>query len=266
MTASASQESLCNRALMAIGSQSQISGPTQPSVQANACNVLYVPTFQQLGRAAYWNCLRQQVTLSLLAAAGGTPENPQGTTLPLPPTPWLYMYQLPSNCLMARYILMTLPITGTNNISPAYMSAPTCIPGQGQIPFHVAYSTDSSGNPLQVILTNQTQAQLVYTVNQTNPQIWDSEFEQAFVASLAAFLVPALSLNMPLMNMQIKLAEQMIMNARVRDANEGSNSQDRIPDWMIARNTGNGYNNLGSGNGLWNSGCYGAYSDMGWGG
>jgi len=233
--------SICNRSLLSIGAQAQISDLQEGSTQADACSVLFTPTFEQLGRTAYWNCLRKQATLSLLAAAQGTPENPQGTSLPLPPTPWLYSYQVPSDCLMARFIVPSLPSIGSNPISAAMQYAPTCLPDGGQIPFQVAYATDALGNPLTVILTNQTQAQLVYTVNQANPQIWDSEFQAAMVASLAAYLVPALTLNMALMKMQIAIAENIIGRARVRDANEGSTVQDHIPDWMWARNMGGGY-------------------------
>ena len=93
--------------------------------------------------------------------------------------------------------------------------------------------------------TSQAQAQLVYTVNQPNPQLWDSEFQAAVVATLAAQLVPALALNMNLMKMQIAIADKIITEARVRDANEGSNTQDHIPYWIRARNSGNGYYNNG---------------------
>ena len=54
----------------------------------------------------------------------------------------------------------------------------------------IGYTTDSSGNPLEVILTNQQNAVANYTVNQQNPQVWDSLFTAAYVASLAAYLVP----------------------------------------------------------------------------
>ncbi len=101
---------------------------------------------------------------------------------------------------------------------------------------------------MQVILTNQTQAQLVYTVNDSNPQIWDTDFQQTVVASLAAALAAALSLNIPIMDRMQKQAANMIAEARCRDANEGSTVQDTIPDWMNARNTGNGTGYSG-----WNS-------------
>lgn len=234
--------SICNISLLSIGAQAQISNLNEGSTESDACSQLFSFVYEMLARAAYWNCLTQENTLTLLQAAAGTPENPQGTTLPLPPQPWLYSYQLPSDCLAARYVLPIWPTQPGSVISPAYVMAPPLIPGQGQIPFKVAYGTDANGNPRNVILTNQTQAQLVYTVNQPNPIIWDSAFTSAMVASLAAWLVPALSLNATLMAGQAKKAEMLVTEARIRDANEGSNSQDHIPDWMLIRNSGgNGY-------------------------
>lgn len=246
--------SICNRSLLSIGSQSQISSLNEGSTQSDACNTLFVPTFEALARAAYWNCLRAQVVLTLIQAAAGTPENPDGTSMPLPPTPWLYSYQLPSDSLQARFIVPSIPNASQGNppISPAMIASITCLPSQN-IPFRVAYATDINGNPLQIVLTNQTQAQLVYTVNQPNPQIWDSQFQAAMVASLAAYLVPALALNITLMQIQVKLAEQIIEQARVRDGDEGTTDQSSIPDWIYARNLGSttGYCGGGSSNGGW---------------
>lgn len=252
--------SICNRSLLSIGSQSQISSLNEGSTQADACNTLFTPTFEALARSAYWNCLRQQTILSLLEAAPGTPENPSGTTIPTPPTPWLYSYQLPADSLQARFIVPSLPVAAGSNgvpISTSFIGAPTILPTQ-VIPFRVAYGTDINNNPIQVILTNQTQAQLVYTVNQPNPQIWDSQFQAAMVASLAAYLVPALSLNLPLAQLQAQVAEKIIAQARVRDGDEGTTTQDHIPDWIRARNAGgtlwNGYGGAGYG-----------WCDMSWG-
>lgn len=253
--------SVINRALLAIGSQSQVSSLQEGSPQANAASVLYQPTFEQLARSAPWNCLRQQATLTLLAAAQGTPENPDGTTLPLPPTPWLYQYQQPADCLQVRFIVPSLPAPNAGiPIFSNNTSAPTWLPNGGQIPFAVAYALDAHNQPLNVILTNQSQAIAVYTVNQPNPQIWDSLFQSAMVASLAAYFVPALSLHMPLMQIQIKLAEEMIQQARVRDGNEGVTSMDHLPDWMRARQGATGaYWRNGYGNGCWNN-----FSNMVW--
>lgn len=235
----ASQVDICNRALLSIGARAQISSitPSDGSTEANACSVLFSSTFEALARATQWNCLRKQGLLSLLAAASGTPENPTGTTLPLPPTPWLYQYGLPSDCLAVRFLVPSLPSAGLG-ASPTTLSnqAPTWVwTTSGKIPFAVAYATDNSGNPIQIVLTNQDQAQAVYTVNQGNPAIWDSKFQAAMVASLAAYLVPALSLNMPLMQASIATAERLIGEARVADGNEGDMVLDHVPDWIRAR-------------------------------
>lgn len=260
MTASSSIISLANRSLLGIGARATIASLSEGSTEANAISILYQSTFEQLARSAPWNCLRQQQTLTLIAAATGTPENPNGTTLPLPPVPWLYQYGLPSTCLDMRYIVPSLPgssPTGTTPLTTASVTSATWISVDGDIPFVVAYATDTQNNPIQVILTNQTQAQAVFTVNQSNPVIFDSLFEQAIVAALGAYLVPALSLNLQLMNMQIKVAESAITQARVRDGDEGTTVQDHIPDWITSRRSG-GYLSQGNYN------QYGVWTNMMW--
>lgn len=253
--------SIINRALLSIGTQSQVSSLNEGSAQANAAATLFTPTFESLARSANWNCLRKEAALTLIAAAMGTPENVDGTTLPLPPVPWLYQYAQPSDCLQMRFIVPSLP--PPNAGVPIYsvnVGAPTWLPNKGSIPYAVAYATDSNNNPINVILTNQSQAIAVYTVNQPNPQIWDSLFQQAMVASLAAYFVPALSLHLPLMQMQIGIAEKIIQQARVRDGDEGTTSMDHVPDWIRARRgaTGMYWNNGGPGGYAYN------YFDMPW--
>lgn len=240
MALGSSAVSVANRALLSVGGRNLISNLTENTPAAVAVNLLFVPTFQQLARAAWFNCLRKQAILTLLKAAQGTPENQNGTTLPLPPSPWLYEYQSPNDSLHARYIAPTLAVTGVGTVplTTVNNTASTILPTDGQIPFIVAYDTDPMGNPLTVILTNQSQAQLTYTVNQTNPSVWDSQFEAAFVSALGAFLAPPLTLNLELMKMQIGVAEQIINQARAADGNEGTTSQNRIAEWMQARRGG----------------------------
>lgn len=259
----ASAISICNRALLSVGTRAQITSinPSDGSTEGDACSVLFTPTFEQLARTARWNCLRKQLTLTLLAAAMGTPENPQGTTLPLPPTPWNYSYGLPPDCLAMRSIVPSLP-SGSGSTPPQTSvnnAAQSCIPNGGQIPFAVAYSTDAQNNPIEVILTNQSQAQAIYTVNQPNPAIWDSLLQAGMVASLAAYLVPALSLSASLMTVSIKTAETMIGQARVADGNEGVTTLDHVPDWIRARGGATGSYNWG-----FNVTPTGAYNNMCW--
>ena len=256
MASSQSQVSCCNLSLLSIGARASVSSifPSDGSTQADACATLFSFVFQQLARTARWGCLNKQVTLTLIQAAQGTPENPTGTTLPLPQQPWLYAYLYPSDCLLMRQVFP--PVTSTastpnqtslnNNVAPV-------INTDYQIRYATGYSTDTSGNPLEVILTNQENAVANYIVDQQDPASWDALFTSAFVASLGAFLVPALSLNPPLMQQQIQVAERMIALARAQDSNENTITQDHSPDWLRVRTGatgvlmgGIGYNGYGA--------------------
>jgi len=257
-----SQLDIANRALLSVGSRQQVSSimPSDGSVEADVISTLYTPTYEALARAAHWNCLSKQVALTMQAAAQGTPENPLGTTLPLPPTPWLYQYAYPSDCLDFGYIVPSFPASTNPSVpeTTASNAAGTWLPTGGQIPFKVATTFDDRNNASLCILTNQDLAQGVYTVNQPNPATWDSLFQAAMVASLGAFLVPALSLSLPLMNLQIKNAEAAIAQARARDGNEGVTTQDHTPDWFRARAGGQGF---GVG---YNISTWGGFTNMVW--
>ncbi len=216
--------------------------PSDGSTAADACTTLFSFVFQNLARTARWGCLNKQLTLTLIQAAQGTPENPNGTLLPLPQQPWLYAYLYPPDALLVRQLFPPLVTSGNaTNQTSLNNSVTPCLPGeQYQIQYATGYSTDNSGNPLEVILTNQENAIANYIVNQQNPSSWDSLFTAAFVASLAAYLVPALSLNPPLMQSQIAIAEKMIATARAMDANEGTYDMNITPSWIAARSGATG--------------------------
>lgn len=263
----ADQLSISNRALLAVGARASISSlnPSDGSVEANAVSVLWTPTFESLARSAHWGCLRKQATLGLLQAAQGTPENPAGTSLPSPPTPWLYAYSYPSDCLDMQFVVPSLPVSvgGTVPATTINNAAGSWIPSGGQIPFVVSTASTSHNAPILVILTNQAQAQAVYTVNQPNPAAWDSLFQSAMVASLGAFLVPALSLSLPLLQLCVKQAEVAIAQARTADGNEGVTTMDHLPDWMIARRGGGNfaYGGFSTFGGFVNM-CWPSYGDI----
>lgn len=264
MSGNASQISVCNQALASVGARNFIANFTEGTTESNNCALWYGPVFQQLARAAKWNCLRDQATLSLLAAATGTPENPDGTFFPQPPTPWLYSYQIPADSLAIRFLVPSNPFTATGvPPTPASIAAPVFVPGNGQIPYQVAIDKDDMNNPRNIVLTNQSVAQAVYTLDQEDPQYWDSQFQMAFVMSLGAFLVPALSLDKQLMQIAIKAAEGVIAQARAADGNESVVTMDHVPDWIRARSGGAGYGCYDNGYG-WNGAAYGGSGDICW--
>ena len=250
----------CNLSLLSIGARAQVSSinPSDGSTESDACSTLFSFVFQQLARTAKWGCLNKQASLTLLQAAQGTPENPTGTSLPLPQQPWLYAYAYPSDCLLMRSVMPPIITSSGSGESQTSLnnSVTPCIPGQYQILYATGSSTDSNGNAIEVVLTNQESAVANYTVDQENPALWDALFTSAFVASLAVYLVPALSLNPPLMQMSVATAERMIGIARGMDGNESPTIQNTVPDWIRARSGATGSLQYGSG--------YSAYGNMAW--
>lgn len=254
--------SIWNRSLGAISSRSSVQNQNENSPQANACNLYYQPVYESLARTALWNCLLRQTRLTLIAAAPGTPENPQGTTLPCPPVPWRYAYLLPPDSLYIRQLEQPprypQPVSGGVPMFPPGLAPLTYGGGRRvYIPYQVSSWANPQNQPQQVILTDLRHALCNYTVNQPNPQQWDSLFQTAMVSSLAVFLASSLSGDKALVSMQMKMADNAIAQARTRDANEEPNSQDREAEWIAAR----------SGSGIYGDvpyGGYAGYGEMAW--
>lgn len=95
----------------------------------------------------------------------------------------------------------------------------------------------------RIILTNQETAILAYCKQVTDPNVFDSLFQNAYVHYLASKLIMALTKDKNLANMMISLANATIVEARKADANEGLTVNDVTPDWIRVRGTAypNGY-------------------------
>lgn len=98
--------------------------------------------------------------------------------------------------------------------------------------FTLTYGTKASQ---RVILTNQWEAILAYVKDQTDLNVMDPLFQDAWVNILAGKLVFALTGDKGLANSKIQLANIAISEARKADGNEGPVIDDRTPDWIRAR-------------------------------
>lgn len=232
---------IANRSLGSISARAQIQSLNEGSVEANAVNTFYQSTFEALARSARWGCLKKQTPngLTLVASAPGTPTNPQGATTPYPPNPWLYSYLVPFDSLFIRQLIPPRPVLQNGSGTPIFPTNNyvgwSC--GQRhQIPYEIAYGEDQNGNPAQTINTNLGGALAIYTVNQPNPQFWDSLFQQAMVASLSVFLSSSVSGDKAMTQLQMASAKELIVTARTMDGNENPVSQDREAEWISARN------------------------------
>lgn len=240
---------IVNMALAEIGAQAQVSSinPSDGSAEGNVASLFYQPKIDDLFRAAHWNFARFQAPLTLLKAAQGTPENPLGTTTLAPPIPWAYSYAYPSDCIKARYIIPVSPVASVQ--VPFTTADNSGMPGYSAdlaVKFVVATDTDNSGNRVRVILTNLSQATLVYTSRVDDPNLWDPAFLQAATSYLGAWFVNALARNAALHKDQMNIAMQIIQKARMTDGNEGPITQDHMPDWIRARGASQSYIGNGS--------------------
>ncbi|MET4341942.1 hypothetical protein [Bradyrhizobium sp. RT9a] len=235
---------LCNLALGQIAARTQITGLTPPAppnnIAATTMAGLYQLQVDAVFRAAHWNSARKQGTLTLLKAAIGTPENPDGS-LPQPPIPWRYEYGYPTDCLKVRFVIPqpNLPAAGSaplmTNVGVTNMPSVNT-----SLPFVPAIDADADGNQIKVILTNACRAQAVYTARILNPDLWDPSLQNACIGALAAWACAPVSGSMERQKLAIGIASSLIKSARDSDGNEGITTMDYIPDWMQVRNAGAG--------------------------
>lgn len=225
---------IVNRALLEVGAQATVSSiaPSDGSTEGNAAAVLYAPTRDALLRSALWGFARKQVILTQLKSALDTN--------PTIPQPWAYEYAYPSDCLRVRFVAAFQPSASTTPPLMTNMGSAFIPLGANGIRgvYQVASDVDSSNIPVRVILTNLAQAQMVYTTQLLSPDLWDVQFQEALVASLAAKFANTLTRNTALRSEQVKLAEQIIMQARVSDGDEGTKTIDHLPDWLRMRGMG----------------------------
>jgi hypothetical protein len=181
----------------------------------------------------------------MICAAAGTPENPSGTA-PLPLYPWQYEYAWPQDALRLRRIEVppTQPGTGvtlvwTGNYPPLDGGSSGLFglsaSARSTPPFAISSDQDSAGNTIKVILTNQAQAILVYTMYASDPNMWDAEFTEAFVYTLAARLCGPLTGDKTLTRIYLQEAQNAILQARLVDAAESPAKPEHTPDWISTR-------------------------------
>lgn len=260
---------VANQALDAIRSRATVStiNPSDGTLAGNVISRHFWPRIDSLARAALWNSHRYQLPLTLIRARQGTDENPDGTLYGNPPWPWLYEYALPTGFLSSVITVPLNPTTGSTQTitiptAPLFLRARFIVPkisntggattplmtGGGfanavplpvgatpPIPFLISSESDANGNQTKVLLTNAQQAELVYTARVSNPDLWDPNFMEAAVMTLAAWIEQPIAGNNQLTAMLAQQAQSLVMIARVSDGDEGTSIIDNTPDWISAR-------------------------------
>lgn len=238
---------LCNLALDQIAARSAIASIDPPSPPNNLAAQVAARNYQiqveAVALSAHWNSLRRQKQLTLLKAARGTPENPAGVTLPLPPYPWAYEYAYPPDCLAVRFVMPVHP-EDIGAMQPPLMTSLNLRQFRRvntAMPFVPAVDTDDKGDDIRVVLTNARSAEAVYTCRLNNIDLWGAALRNATIATLAAWFVMPITGDKALLTMRVQLAVGLIQVARVSDGNEGITTSDLPVDWMEVRNIGGGW-------------------------
>lgn len=220
----ASEVQIANLALDTIGARATIASFAENSNEARLITRQYARARDDVLSAAHWNFARKQVVLTMLKDAT------DGDSVP---TPWLYEYAYPADCLQCRFLMPTVvadaEVPGAGSVGvPRELGRP--------IFFIVSTDVDDNGEPVKVLLTNQPQAELVYTFQLTNPQLFDQQFTSALSNYLGALIAMALTGDRSKARAAFEIAEAATRSARATNGNEGGpTTLDVVPDWISVR-------------------------------
>jgi hypothetical protein len=197
-----SEVSICNVALGRLAISNEIASLTEQSNEAVQCRRFYETTRDRVLTEAPWNFASRRSSLANV----GTP-----------PDGWGYRYRYPNDCLQARKI-----------INPASRS-----PAADQrIPFAVMEDQDNAG---KVIVTDEANAVLEYTLRVTDTTLFSPGFDSALAWALAAEIGGPLKADVK----WIQLAEQRyamaLMQAWANSANEGQEDTAQDSEFVRAR-------------------------------
>lgn len=218
-----------NMALGKVGTRTTVSATTEGSNESNSCNTFYDSLLRATLRAVPWNFARKQRLLTQLKSSADVPNTC--------PVPWAYEYTYPSDCLAARFIFPKVAATEIGGVpidSSGSVALPSFVLGP-PVQFIVSIDENSSGDDIKVILTNQYQAELVYTAFISDPNLFDPLFIEALTSALAAKVGRNLTADKELVS-ELKAETLKFLNdAAAENENEKVNIVDPVPDWMRVR-------------------------------
>lgn len=224
---------ICNMALDMAGVRANIASIDDNTQPARTCKRWYYAVRDDVLGKAQWNAGLTAVTLAVLKSLPGTPDN-DGTatvwssTLPMPY--WNYEYAYPADCAKAMYVIpqgdyvSLVTRAQTYGLRPLYKDS--------AVPFKIA-----NGGEARVILTNAYQAILIY-IKRIPEALFDADLTRAIAATLAYQISIPLSGDKSLARGNFDLAERLVNEAILRDAQDGITVQEVPVDWLDARNEG----------------------------
>lgn len=191
---------VCNMALGLVGQRQLIDELTEQSDEAQACNTYFEETCKQVLQRYDWRSARKR---AVLAATTQTRDG------------WAFCYAAPADMLLPRRIWNGRLTYGA---------------GQ-QIPFEWELNDAADGF---LILTNQQDAQLVYTVR-TKPALWTPMLTAAVVARLGVFLATMLPVKPELAAGLEQRAELALQRGAASEFNAATQAEPVDAEWIRER-------------------------------
>lgn len=202
-----SEADIANQALSNIGVTKAITSLEDSSLEAQQCAIWYPQVRDKLLRRGPWPFATSRVQLAVVA--GVTRDD------------WEYVYAAPNPCLAIHFV--TLP--GIRNPRP-----------DQRIPHRVEARTDDDGKVIgKLILCDQEDAELCYTVPVEDPEVFDEDFADALAWGLAARLARSLKKDLSLANDCLKQAEIETRTALAAAGNEGISDPEPISSFESSR-------------------------------
>lgn len=200
--------SIFNLALNAIGARNNVSSPDENSREAEVCRLWYSPVVDQVLASAPWPSARAFSRLALLKER----DFDEDWVTDDPEPEFRFVYSVPSDILRPRYL------SNYNRFTIA------------------SYPGD-----VKALMTNEEAAILVYTKRQENIALWDSELQMAIVYALASNICSPLTGKPQRSRSLLEQANNLVFAAREGAANTNEDQRESIPDWILARGYGGGW-------------------------
>lgn len=190
----ASQTDICNLALSHIGISKEIANvTTERTAEANACRRFYDIVRESVLKDYSWPFATKIAALNLVE------EDPNDE--------WAYSYRYPSDCLYARRIL-----SGQRDDTELT---------------RVAYKITQDSQGI-LIFTDAENAELEYTLNVNDEDIYSSDFKLAFSYRLAHYIAPRLTAGDPF-NLGDKAMQKYMIEIGRASANAFNEDKSSLP-------------------------------------
>lgn len=186
---------IANVALLRIGQLVTIADLAEDTPHAEAVRAIFTHTRDAVLEAFAWPFATFRATLNVIASAEDDPDDENLRT------GWAFTYQVPNLCIAPRYIY-----PGTNT------------PGEGE---EVPFDVEGDEQRGKVLLSDEPEAELVYTKLVDTPARWSPMFRDALATRLAADLALSVAKKPQLGFALHQLFERAIARAAAAQGNQG---------------------------------------------